>query len=141
MIELASSPCPFFEGKEEKGPGTHCLCMRQNPQKFCGFIYFRKNNITYNVYCHYNKHKLSVILQFISTVRLLWTFVGIFLHENSSRRLLRSWQGSRANLKPKFGEPRRRILLSMFRPVCVSKVATSRYWLVIFLHLYSIEAP
>ena len=32
-------PGPFQEEGERKGLGTHCLCMRQTPQKPWGFIY------------------------------------------------------------------------------------------------------
>ena len=54
-----------------------------------------------HMYCLYNECKLSVIL-FISTVCLLSTFARLFLHENSSRQLLQSQQGSEASLKSKF---------------------------------------
>ena len=64
-----------------------------------------------------NEHKLSVILLFNSTICLLSMLAGIFHHENSLRRLLRSWEVSRTSLKQKFGEIRSKIWLSMLHPV------------------------
>ena len=104
---LASSPRPlFFIGGGEKRTWYTLSAHASNPPRNPGAL---DSSVKYHVYCPCNEHKLSVILLVISTVRLLWTLAGIFLHENSSRRLLLSRQGSRASSKAKFGRTRRRV--------------------------------
>ena len=63
-----------------------------------------------DVHCPCNEHKLSVILQFISTICLLSTLAGIFLHENSSRHATTSISARlQSQLKTKLREIRTRI--------------------------------
>ena len=88
MIDLASFPGPLFflggGGGEEGLVHTICACAKipRNPGS-------SDSSVNCHVYCPCNECNLSVILLFISTVSLL-LFAGLFLHENSSHRLLQS---------------------------------------------------
>ena len=111
----------FLLGGGGKKPGTYCLYMHQNSQKPWELRFFCK------ISRMHNEHQL-----------FYYSFVvdaDNFLHENSLHWLL-GWASS----NPNFVEIRRIYLLT-FHPVCVCEIAALRYWLVIFLHFYSIEAP
>ena len=113
-LEVHGTSCPslvprpsfLFRGEGEKRAwytlSAHASKSPRNPGA-------SDSSVKYHVYCPCNERKLSVILLVISTVRLLWTLAGIFLHENRSCRLLLSRRGSRASSKPKFGGTRRRV--------------------------------
>ena len=82
-------------GGGEGGQGlVHTVCA-------CSKLPRNPGNLDSSVKCHINcpcnERKLSIILRLISTVGLLWTFAGIFLHENSLHQLLWSRQGCRAS--------------------------------------------